>query len=470
MSSQKTGRSLMYDAWNRLMSAGTYDPYTGSYAYYSYDALGRRITDNRSIAGAGGTQSADLYYTPSWQVVEERRGSTVMHQYVWSLAYIDALVLRDSNADGDSGTGSLGQSGSGLEQRLLAQQDANFNTTALVSTGGAALERYVEEPYGTVTVLAGDWSGRPASQYQWIYLHQGGRFEPITLLYHFRHRDYSSNLGVWVQKDPIGYGDGMNVYQYVGASPILERDPQGLFMLVTDNLDIQDGLGKLRETLEGRQLLDDIVALEARTGVRIYIDIAFERSNSSGLLPHEYNDNRYSRPDLYAKGDRTTEREKYRVIRINPLDKLGYDPEKGCQTFSTAIGDGPLDFEFGKPLDEVLYHELTHAKRALMGTDKPKGSTSVPAGMDPRGDEAAAWRARWDDLEEKETTDEESRYRVSKGKPPRSRYVMTPEQKRMLDILIEIRMSTGVFGRVPELMTRHPVWGKDVFLKHRQAH
>ena len=43
--------------------------------------------------------------------------------------------------------------------RLYAQQDANYDTTALVNTSGTVVERYTYSPYGVVTVL--DASGTP---------------------------------------------------------------------------------------------------------------------------------------------------------------------------------------------------------------------------------------------------------------------------------------------------------------------
>jgi hypothetical protein len=39
---------------------------------------------------------------------------------------------------------------------------------------------------------------------------------------------YSPTLGSFMQSDPIGYGDGLNMYNYVGSDPIDERDTNGL--------------------------------------------------------------------------------------------------------------------------------------------------------------------------------------------------------------------------------------------------
>jgi len=38
---------------------------------------------------------------------------------------------------------------------------------------------------------------------------------------------YDYTTGRWLQRDPIGYADGMNLYEYVKNKPIIYLDPQG---------------------------------------------------------------------------------------------------------------------------------------------------------------------------------------------------------------------------------------------------
>jgi RHS repeat-associated protein len=174
-----------------------------------------------------------------WQVLEERvRGldgmvsSVADAQYVWSRVYVDAMVLRDRNADGDGSTGS-----GGLEERIYALQDGNWNTTALIVASGVPgasvgdiLQRFVYTPFGEVDIRNADWSAAAGAAAAWQHLFQGLKFSDVTGLAYVRNRDYSASLGRFIELDPIGFNAGdNNWYRFVGNGPLGRVDPSGLW-------------------------------------------------------------------------------------------------------------------------------------------------------------------------------------------------------------------------------------------------
>jgi RHS repeat-associated protein len=204
------GKTLVYDAWNRLVA---YKSGSTTLESYSYDALTRRIVQNPGTA-------TDLYYSSQWEVLEERTGgvSTATIQYVWSPVYVDALVLRDRSTQ-NNGT---------LDERLWVQQDANWNITALLSTSSTVVERYLYDPYGKQTILDANWNIRSSSSYAFVYGFQGARLYTSSGLYYERNRDLSPSLGRWTRLDPLNFaGRDPNFYRAFRADPVVIVDPFG---------------------------------------------------------------------------------------------------------------------------------------------------------------------------------------------------------------------------------------------------
>lgn len=144
----------------------------------------------------------------------------VDRQFVWGLRYIDDFILRDR----DSSNPPNGV----LDQRVYSLQDANFNVVALVTVSQGVVKRHAYEAYGNPVFLTPDYQAGSTTLYNWDYYFCGYYRDRETFLYQVRHRHYHPALGRWLQRDPIGYEAGWNLYEYVGGGPTGLLDPQGL--------------------------------------------------------------------------------------------------------------------------------------------------------------------------------------------------------------------------------------------------
>ncbi len=215
---------LKYDAWNRVVEVKNEN---GTVVTINeYDGLNRRIV---RVETGGSGNLRHFYYNRQWQVLEEKVevsgaiNPNPLALYIYHPYYVDAIAKRyyDANTDGD-----VIDPGDGINYYL---QDANFNVTAVTDNTGTVVERYAYTPYGEVTVLNPDFSAVTGnvSAISNELLYTGRRLDPETGLQLNRNRFYHAPLGRWVNRDPIGYGGGYNLYGYVGGQPTRYFDPLG---------------------------------------------------------------------------------------------------------------------------------------------------------------------------------------------------------------------------------------------------
>lgn len=82
------------------------------------------------------------------------------------------------------------------------------------------------EPFGTDP--ANEDPSHSGRKFSLNLRYAGQYFDQESGLFHNGHRDYSPQLGRYIESDPIGLAGGINTYTYVGGNPVGRTDETGL--------------------------------------------------------------------------------------------------------------------------------------------------------------------------------------------------------------------------------------------------
>jgi RHS repeat-associated protein len=167
----------------------------GTAAGFQYDAFGRRTSKTIN------SQSTQ-YLHDGANVVQELGGGVPTANMLNGLGVDERHTC---NCNGGSST-------------LLT--DGLGSALALTDSSGAVQTQYTYDAFGNTTSSGA--ASNNSSQYT-------GRENDGTGLYYYRARYYSPTLQRFVSEDPIGFAGGdVNLYGYVGNSPVNFTDPSGM--------------------------------------------------------------------------------------------------------------------------------------------------------------------------------------------------------------------------------------------------
>lgn len=193
------GRSFSYDWANRLISANI----GSGNASLTYDAASRLRTLTK------GSDSSRFGYDGESMISEHDHNTGALKtRYVHGPSADEPLIRYT-------------YSGSSVTKEWYVT-DRLGSVTGLANASGVSTAVNHYDPYG-----------QPQAGNEGRFQYTGQVWLEEVGLYYYKARFYDPITKRFINPDPIGYGDGMNMYAYVGGDPLNATDPSGMTTCLT---------------------------------------------------------------------------------------------------------------------------------------------------------------------------------------------------------------------------------------------
>ncbi|RMO78010.1 Insecticidal toxin protein [Pseudomonas syringae pv. philadelphi] len=241
----QAGQDLSWDRRNQLQQVRPVirDNGMDDSERYSYDASGQRLRKVRSTQANTVTHTAEVRYLPGLEVRTDTATGEMLHVVIAQSGRSSVRVLHWQTGKPDA-----------LEndQIRYTLNDHLGSGTLELDAQAQIISQESYYPFGGTSW----WAGRSAIEANYKAVRYSGKERDATGLYYYGLRYYAPWLQRWINPDPAGAVDGLNLYRMVRNNPVSMTDVEGLAPLFGFEREIDDArLEAIRALEKTRALL-----------------------------------------------------------------------------------------------------------------------------------------------------------------------------------------------------------------------
>ena len=211
------GQGLMWDARNQLQQVTPVEREEAENddERYVYDGNGQRVRKVRTALAANTTHLAEVRYLPGLEIRTDTATGESLHVITAPAGRCEVRVLHwleDSNRDDIAN-----------DQVRYSLRDHLRSSTLELDCAADVISQERYYPFGGTCW----WAGRSRVEADSKTVRYSGKERDASGLYYYGLRYYAPWLCRWINPDPAGDVDGINLFKFAKNNPVSKRDQDG---------------------------------------------------------------------------------------------------------------------------------------------------------------------------------------------------------------------------------------------------